>query len=318
MPFPSVQPSGGVLWSTDPYPALERCAYWREAVCREFVALDPVPRCPERSFYGRIQSRSLGPLTIADIRAAAQLVRRGPREIDHTPGSYYYLITQVAGVGHIEQFGERVSLLAGDAAIVDPRYPYALSFDDEFRQLNLSIPIDCVSKLCRNRAPVGVPLKNVGPLLSAYLNVLNIPRENTGGDYYELAIANIMEMISLLGSHVPLRRRETDQRLQKITCYIRDNYRDPLLCPARAAAASNVSVRLLHKLFADSGLTFGGCLRTLRLEQARLELARASRGLSVTDIAMDNGFESLSSFSRAFRQRFGMSPTEYQKKLKLQ
>lgn len=59
-----------------------------------------------------------------------------------------------------------------------------------------------------------------------------------------------------------------------------------------------------------NGMAVGEYLRDTRLSQAAVEIVNGS---SVTDAAMGAGFATLSGFNRAFRRRFGMSPTQYRK-----
>jgi AraC-like DNA-binding protein len=72
-----------------------------------------------------------------------------------------------------------------------------------------------------------------------------------------------------------------------------------------------MSVRLLHKMFAAAGRSFGDTLRELRLEHGRKCLAGMARRVTILEIALESGYGNLSCFSRAFRQRYGLSPSEY-------
>jgi AraC family transcriptional regulator len=82
-----------------------------------------------------------------------------------------------------------------------------------------------------------------------------------------------------------------------------------------AAAAACVSPyhfhRLFHEVFRETPNQY---LRRRRLAQARELLKRTDRG--VTEISLDVGFESSTSFSALFRRSFGCSPREYRATLR--
>ena len=99
--------------------------------------------------------------------------------------------------------------------------------------------------------------------------------------------------------------------MRQVMSYIEKNLGNPLLNPDRIAKANQMSVRTLQYLFKSSAdTTVSDFIWTSRLERCRKELELAV-GLqrTVTEIAMDAGFNSLSHFSSVFRKRYGMSPT---------
>lgn len=79
---------------------------------------------------------------------------------------------------------------------------------------------------------------------------------------------------------------------------------------ATLAAETGLSPFHLHRLFVDvAGETPKAYTQRLRLSRAGVLLLTTSQ--SVLDIALDCGFQSHEVFSRAFRKRFGMTPTAY-------
>jgi AraC-like DNA-binding protein len=75
-----------------------------------------------------------------------------------------------------------------------------------------------------------------------------------------------------------------------------------------------MSLRSLHQLFHNQGLTVAGYIRQRRLERCRRDLtdpALAAR--PVAAIAATWGFTSAADFSRAFRTAHGMPPAEYRR-----
>lgn len=89
---------------------------------------------------------------------------------------------------------------------------------------------------------------------------------------------------------------------------------DPELTLARVAQAEGISERYLQKLFEGTGDNFTHYLRQRRLHRTRDELANpANASQSVSEIAFRCGFNDAAHFSRAFRERFGLSPRAFRR-----
>ncbi|MFG2821480.1 helix-turn-helix domain-containing protein [Kitasatospora sp. NPDC048365] len=102
------------------------------------------------------------------------------------------------------------------------------------------------------------------------------------------------------------------ETLQRIHRFIETNLGDPGLTPQMIADRHNLSRRSLYALFADQPLTVAAHIRRSRLERARTDLAsREPSGQPVQTIAARWGFSSATGFSRAFREAYGITPTEH-------
>ena len=104
-------------------------------------------------------------------------------------------------------------------------------------------------------------------------------------------------------------------RLQAARAFIENNLAWTELNPANAARALGISVRQLHLLFEPTGTTFSRHLLARRLERVRLALADGPRR-KVLDVAFSCGIESSTVFYRAFRDAYGMNPTDYRRSLR--
>ena len=88
--------------------------------------------------------------------------------------------------------------------------------------------------------------------------------------------------------------------------------REPAL--AEIAAAANFSAFHFHRIFtAVAGETVFGFRRRLRLERAANRLLADPRE-DITAVALNGGFSSSQNFAKAFRQQFGMSPSEFRRR----
>ena len=93
---------------------------------------------------------------------------------------------------------------------------------------------------------------------------------------------------------------------------IRRNLGRPNLSVHSIAARHRVSSRYVQKLFEESGYTFTRFVVEQRLAAAHKALmARADA--PITAVAYDIGFNDISNFNRAFRRRFGCTPSDVRK-----
>lgn len=85
----------------------------------------------------------------------------------------------------------------------------------------------------------------------------------------------------------------------------------PELNLAQIARLHHLTPRQVQRLFAREGTCFSDYVRDARLDRVRAALADPrQRHRRVLQIVLDNGFDDFSAFSRAFKRRFGTTPTE--------
>jgi AraC-like DNA-binding protein len=98
---------------------------------------------------------------------------------------------------------------------------------------------------------------------------------------------------------------------ERVLAYIAQHFQEDDLSPARIAAAHGISLRYLHALFALGDTTVVGHILESRLQACwRTLVDPVCRHLQVSAIAFHWGFNSTSHFCRAFKQRFGVSPSD--------
>ena len=95
--------------------------------------------------------------------------------------------------------------------------------------------------------------------------------------------------------------------------FLEANYSNPKLRFEEVMRYFRFSESYGHKLFKKHlGMPFRMCLRNVRLTKAEEALKDKSHTLS--EIAYLCGFTSLSTFSKVFKEKYGVSPTTYRKK----
>ena len=101
-------------------------------------------------------------------------------------------------------------------------------------------------------------------------------------------------------------------RFTKVLDYIESHLHEPLTVEQLSQVA-NFSKFHFHRQFAEyTGVSVARYILLLRLRQATYRLV-FNQPARVIDIALDAGFENPESFTRAFRNTFGQSPTEFRR-----
>ena len=129
------------------------------------------------------------------------------------------------------------------------------------------------------------------------------------------------EMAYVLTSNFLIRSDDTrlnlegDQdrmRIMQIQSYIQANYQSQISLNDLAGRLYLSTAYLSKYVKKHLGLTFMEYLNNVRLFHAVDELLYSKK--NVTRIALDNGFPTASAFTKAFRDSYGESPSEYRKK----
>jgi AraC family transcriptional regulator len=108
----------------------------------------------------------------------------------------------------------------------------------------------------------------------------------------------------------PSTEQDYRERIVRTLQYIQQHLDDDDLQLEQAASVAAFSKFHFHRVFRGMvGETLSEHVRRLRLERAAGHLKRLD--LPITQIAFDAGFEAHESFTRAFGDMFGMSPSEY-------
>ena len=101
-------------------------------------------------------------------------------------------------------------------------------------------------------------------------------------------------------------------RIERVLDYIHANLDQPLSLEALARQSCWSRWQLQRVFLHETGQTVAHYVRELKLSMAAEALL--STRLRVLDVALDHGFGSEVSFSRAFKQQFGYSPLAYRKR----
>lgn len=279
---------------------------WRRAMGLDILITDPAPAVlpRERSPYGQ-----------PDLAA-------GPHRWTARDGGEY-LFVGVRGGGPLLLQEPSVDgvLGAGDICFYDLHRPPSLHLPERCRTKTFLLSREQLGLADRDlRRITRVPVlrdSRMGSLLSPFLSDLadtTVVSRPAVGEMLAWNAANLLT--TLATEHLRENGRAAVGDQPSLVCrilrFIDLNLGDVELSPERIARAHHISVRYLHKLFADQGTTVGRRILQRRLEECRRELADRSRGTrTIAAVAGRWGFASATHFSRVFRTTYGMTPREW-------
>lgn len=143
-----------------------------------------------------------------------------------------------------------------------------------------------------------------------------IAEEGRFEDHGHRLVQSAICLLALIAEHdVPSRREQLaaiDTRCEQIKNLIGRNYATPGFSVDDIARSLQISSRYVQLALANEGSSPSELVKKYRLEAASHKLQSAeSVGQTITQIALDCGFNSSSHFSTEFRKAFQVSPREY-------
>ena len=103
--------------------------------------------------------------------------------------------------------------------------------------------------------------------------------------------------------------QEHSDCIEEVMRYIRTHIDEPLNRETLASVAG-FSIPHFHRVFrAQVGESAASYVRRLRLHRAGQKLRMGA--VDITEVALAAGYDSHAAFSKAFKQQFGFSPSEF-------
>lgn len=309
------------VFSTEAWPERDRFAAWCEGVVRRYARLDLTTTQDQSRFRATIEARRIGAVDIAHWFMTPVSVVRTPslmRDGDDT--LYVALINRGAGYQTQREDDQKIS--PGDAVVCDCACSGAIIAATDMERTLVKVPRDKVAALLPGAKRFGGARLDRDPearrLLLHYVNGTFDAELNPDGAIARLAEDHIAGLIALaLGAEGEARHlveHHNDVRAVRRAAILHDigtSLFDPKLAAPAVAARLGITPRYLRKLLEETGKSFSEHLLDKRLERAAALLRDPQRrGARIATIAYECGFGDLSYFNRAFRRRFGLTPSD--------
>jgi AraC-like DNA-binding protein len=302
-------------WSSAGLARPEAVRQWRDWAASTIAPID-VCVFDENAFAARWSSHGVGQLRLLRLEAPAQrVVHNGDGPGRATPS--IQLVYARKGALKTRMGGKRFTVRPGEFVLLDNARFYQMEMETAHEALDLMMPLGWLDRYLPDpgallarpvsaRTGWGAPLGSLLETMVEGIDRTPLPRpmiaEQVGA---QLALAT--------GFHEPASEsRHRGQLARQILRRIETDFADPELSPEGVAAELGISKRYLQQLLAGSGTGFVQELTASRLDRASDMLTdpRAG-GLTVGEIAFRCGFLDPGYFARAFRKRFGRTPSEW-------
>ncbi|MEU8674493.1 helix-turn-helix domain-containing protein [Streptomyces sp. NPDC048560] len=306
--------------TTASVPQEQQLAYWREA-----MSTQPVPTAVARPaggpFAGRITTHQVGFLHVSSVEADAHRTSRTSGHIGRSRESFVMLGVQVSGTATLAQDGRRATVGPGGLMVYDTARPYFLDYPERFStrvvrlpRRSLALPDDDLRRITATAIDT---TQGYGAVLTPFLSTLVASAPSYSPAAAGRLASGVVDLFATLVAEQadgagPGPQDSRGALVARIRDHIDGNLGDPALSPEAIAKAHHISVRYLHRLFQDEGITVGRLMLRRRLEECARELARGGRvAPTVSSVAQRWGFVNPAHFSRVFRGSYGISPREW-------
>jgi len=307
------------LFSTRGLPASRKISFWNEISSETFARMEVRPRDLSR-FDGTLRRKNLGPLSVIDVSSAAVRIQHTRAHINAEPMPSYLLLAPVRREFELSTDRARaLKVRAGEWCLLDHASPYTLVHGDGVRVLCLDIPRDGLEQRLygaqRVVGRVARPECATSRMLLALLDSLAI--ELAGNAGAELSAALGLRLLDFVATayaaHSPQGHvRRALARAEGICAFIDTRLADSELTPSEVAAHFGISDRHLRGVLKQSGESFSEYLLRRRLERSASLLRDPSASdVTITQVAFQTGFNNLTHFGYAFKQRYEQTPREY-------
>jgi AraC-like DNA-binding protein len=306
-------------FSTDEVPERDRLPMVREVYGRLMAKLDidPVPDVP---LHFRVAARLL-PGLIVSTSSKSPVISKRTRELLADGNDDVILAISPAAGNVVSQVGRELVTGAGDATLFSTAdvssmktvsMPHCLNLALRRRQLASMVPG------LEDRFMRAIPGGNEAlRLLTGYVGLIEVQGSLTTPELRRLASNHVYDLVALaLGpardaAETARRGGLRAARLHAIKADILASLSQPGLTLAALAVRHGVSPRYVQMLFESEGTTFSRFLLDQRLERAHRMLSDPRLPeRAIISIASAAGFGDLSYFNRAFRRRYGETPSD--------
>jgi len=292
------------------------------ASCGEFEIL---PAKRREMVAGGVTLVEKSGIEMAIVGMDTDRIVRDRSALKRDDGENYFLVLQEQGSALMMQGDMAACLTPGDMVLVDSASPSEFVFSGKYsQQLSVHLPRQEMHQRFGDMIKGGFCVQRHEPMSIAIHAVLAKVLSDSPIQRPEAADYLSDAFFSLLGAVLSQRAGREDSGsvnsasgnplFTEILAYLDSRFQDPELTIAGIADDLGVNLRQLQRTLKISGETASSHILNRRLTYARNQLGAMSRGLRhdlISTIAYEAGFNDLSYFNQVFRNKYGVTPSEF-------
>jgi AraC-like DNA-binding protein len=308
-------------FSTDAFAERDRVTKWHEFLERQIVRLEQTA-LDENHHIDAVGMALPGLGVVANNLGPVRCARTRETMRDGNDNLRLVMLQRAASSAPADHLGRELTVEPGSAVVLSNCDLNAITFTGyRSRMIAVNLTRKTLRPLLRDFDGVlahTIP-KQSAPLrlLSSYIEALVREPAPPTPELAQLAGAHIYDLAALTmgatrdAAEIANNRGLPAARLREIKSDIAANLSRDDLSVVEIALKQRVTPRYVQLLFENEGTTFTEFVRNARLYRAhRMLMDPRLADRSISAIAFDVGFSDLSYFNRAFRRRFGETPSD--------
>jgi AraC-like DNA-binding protein len=310
--------SGRFVVSTDSVPERERGAFFRDGVAKLVnLDIDPLGEHPPRY---TMDLSSGGTVRISEMHVSPARFVRARRHLADSDDNFTFVLLE-EGSHELIHAGRRTKIGPGGFYFISSSMPNELTSHDAMSRVQaIKMPGNALRALARHPEQAAGRAADPGSgsaltLLRGYMQAFGAARATLSAELLQSFGRHIVDLVaSIIGATADGAAQAElggikAARLREVLSAIARHACDPEFSAEVVAAQLAVTTRYINRLLEETGYTFSEHVNEHRLRQAWRLLSDPHCTLKVASVAFDCGFNDLSYFNRAFRRRFGETPT---------
>ncbi len=305
-------------FSTDNLPPQDRASRWTSVIAEAYFPLQLHFRDPLK-FTGQLSRMDMGHVSLSRLTSAPANYERRQKHVRESRQEEYLITIPKSTAVEFRQLGRDVRCEPGGFILERGDEPYRFMYERPNDLFVAKVSKAALSERVRQPDRFCARVFNAtSGTANLFVNMLQHGHDqfaSSGLAASETIGRQLLELLGLAleaetGVEVSSASAVRAAHLQRVDQFIRGNLKNHDLSPDLIAEGCGVSKRYLHDLFKDVNGTVSQQVRDQRLIAARDRLGNIGN-VTIAEVSYRFGFADQAQFSRLFKARFGMPPSEY-------